>query len=240
MNKTVAESIRLVTELKGQFSGKQEIDVVVAPSFVSLHPVEIAIQGSSIQLAAQDLYHETSGAYTGEISPSMLVDVGCKYVLVGHSERRTLFGETNQIANLKVRAALENEITPVLCVGETAAEREAKKTFEVIEIQLREGLRGILDSDALDLVVAYEPVWAIGTGKTATPEQAQDVHAYIMDKLATIFRRDIAQYVRIIYGGSVTAENIRELMRKPAIDGVLVGGASLDARSFAQIANFRE
>jgi triosephosphate isomerase (TIM) len=239
MNKTVSEAIRLVTELKSILSGKQEVDIAVAPSYVALHSVEIAAQGTQIALAAQDVFFEESGPYTGEVSAPMLVDVGCKYVIVGHSERRQM-GETDATINKKLRSALDNEISPVLCVGETKAEREAKKTFDVVERQLREGLRGVNDSYAQDLVVAYEPVWAIGTGNTATPGQAQEAHQFIKEKLAAIFRRDIAQKIRVIYGGSVTPQNVKDLMSQQDVDGALVGGASLEARSFADIVNFGE
>jgi len=240
MNKTVSEAIRLITELKSLLSGKQEVEIVVAPSFVALHPAEIAAQGTQIQIAAQNVYFEESGAYTGEISPQMLVDIGVKYVLVGHSERRQHFAETDSIVNRKVRAALDNELCPVLCVGETKSERAQGKTFEVIERQLREALRGVNDTYAEDVLVAYEPIWAIGTGETATPGVAQEVHRFIADKLTTIFRRDLAQKMRIIYGGSVTPQNIKDLMSQPDIHGALVGGASLGARSFVDIVNYGE
>ncbi len=240
MNKTVSETIRLVTELKGLLSGKQDCDIVIAPPFTSLHPAEIATQGTPIKVGAQNLFYEESGAYTGEISAPMLIDLGVSYVIVGHSERRQHFGETDVTVNRKVRVALENELKPAICIGETKAEREAGKTFEVVERQLREGLRGVSDHDAELITIAYEPVWAIGTGETATPGIAQEVHQFLRDKLANLFRRETAQNIRIIYGGSVTPENIRSLMSQNDIDGVLVGGASLDARSFAQIIQFGE
>jgi len=240
MNKTATETIRLVTELKALLSGKQEIEVAVAPPFVSLQPAEIAAQGTPIKIAAQDVFHEDSGAFTGEISPPMLVDVGCTYVIVGHSERRQHFGETNLIVNKKVKAAIDNGLKPILCVGETETEREQKKTFDVVESQLREGLRGVNDAEAEDLVVAYEPVWAIGTGDTASPGTAEEVNGFIFEKLSAIFRRDVAHKIRIVYGGSVTPENIKDLMAQPHIDGALVGGASLDPKSFSQIIHFKE
>jgi triosephosphate isomerase len=240
MNKTVPETIRLITELKSLLSGKQEVEIVVAPPFVALHPAEIAAQGTPILIGAQNMHFEERGPFTGEISPSMLVDVGVRYVILGHSERRTHFGETDPVINRKIKAALENELVPVFCVGETKAEREAKKTFDVIERQLREGLRGINDSYAGEIIVAYEPVWAIGTGVNATPGQAQEVHRFICDKLATIFRKDIAQKIRVIYGGSVTPQNAKDLLAQPDVKGALVGGASLDAHGFAQIIGFQE
>ncbi|MFH1018000.1 MAG: triose-phosphate isomerase [Pseudomonadota bacterium] len=240
MNRTVSEAIRLITELKSVLSGKQEVEVVVAPSFVALHPAEIAAQGTPIQIAAQDVFYEESGPYTGEISAPMLVDAGVKYVIVGHSERRQHFGETDASVNRKVKASLDNELMPVLCIGETKEQREQKKTFDVVERQLRECLRGVNDSYAEDIVVAYEPVWAIGTGIPATPAMAQEVHRFINEKLAVIFRKDLAEKMRVIYGGSVTPQNIKELMAQPDINGALVGGASLEARTFAEIVNYGE
>ena len=186
------------------------------------------------------MFFEESGAYTGEISPLMLVDVGCKYVIIGHSERRQHFGETNGWINQKVKAALENQLAAILCVGETKEQREQGKTFEVIETQLRDGLRGVSDSDAENLVVAYEPVWAIGTGDTATPQTAEEVHGFILEKLETVFRRDVSQNIRIVYGGSVKPDSIRDLMAQPHIDGVLVGGASLNAESFSKIVSYKD
>jgi len=240
MNKTVSESIRMITELKSLLSGKQDVDIVVAPSFISMHPVEIAGQGTPIKIAAQNVYVEESGPYTGEISPLMLADVGCHYVIVGHSERRTHFGETDIFVNKKVRAILENELKPIICIGETKKERDRGKTFEVVENQLREGLRGVKDIDATQILVAYEPVWSIGTGDTASAGTVQEVHGFIRKKLETIFRKDIAQQMRVIYGGSVNSENIKDLMAQSDIDGALVGGASLDAQSFAKIISMGE
>lgn len=238
MNKTVSETIRVITELKGQLSGKQEVEIVVAPSYVSLHPAEIAVQGTPIKLAAQNVFYEESGAYTGEISPAMLVDVGCQYCIVGHSERRAYFGEENSVLNKKVRALLENEVMPILCVGETKEQREKGKTFEIVETQLREGLRGVPDVDGSRVLIAYEPVWAIGTGDTASPGMAQESHGFIRQKLEAVFRKDVAQQMRVIYGGSVNGDNIKDLMSQPDIDGALVGGASLQAQEFAEIINY--
>lgn len=233
MNKSVADAIRLVTELKHQLTGKQEIDIAVAPPFTALHSVEIAIQGTAIKLAAQNMFHEDSGAYTGEVSPIMLVDVGAKYVILGHSERRQYFFETDAGVSKKVQAAFEYDIQPIVCIGETKEQRAAKETFAVLENQLRESLRGVTDSQAESLIVAYEPVWAIGSGEPATPAQAQEVHLFLRNLLATVFRKDIAQQVRIIYGGSVAPANIRGFVEQSDIDGVLVGGASLETTSFA-------
>jgi len=240
MNKTVSEAIRLITELKSLLSGKQEVEIVVAPSYVALHPCEIAAQGTPIQLAAQNVFYEESGAYTGEVSAQMLVDAGVKYVIIGHSERRQHFGETDAIVNRKVKVSLENELKVILCVGETKTERQQNKTFEVIERQLREGLRGVNDTYAEDLIIAYEPIWAIGTGDTATPGIAEEVHRFIYEKLGVIFRRDLVQKIRVIYGGSVTPQNVRDLMAQPDIDGALIGAASLEARSFVEMINYGE
>lgn len=233
MNKTVSDAIRLVTELKNYLTGKQDVEVVVAPSFVSLNSVEIALQGTSIKLAAQNMHHEESGAYTGEVSPTMLVDVGVRYVILGHSERRQHFQETNAFINKKVAAAIECDIAPVLCVGETKQERDAGQTLSVVETQLKECLRGVHDTHAPMLVVAYEPVWAIGSGEPATTAQAEEVHQFIREYLGKLFRKDIAQEIRIIYGGSVTVANAGEFMKQSNIDGVLAGGASLETSSFA-------
>ena len=240
MNKTVAESIRTITELKGLLSGKQEAEIVIAPSFVSLHPAEIAAQDTPIKIAAQNVFYEENGAYTGEISASMLVDVGCRYVILGHSERRQIFQETDQIINKKIKSSLENELSPVLCIGETKTQRHEEKTFQVVEEQLKVGLRGVDDIEAGQVVIAYEPVWAIGTGDAASPGIAQEVHQFIREKLAIIFRKDISQKIRIIYGGSVVKENVKDLLSQPDIDGTLVGGASLDAKSFMEIIQYEE
>ena len=235
MNKTVEDSIRLVTELKNGLTGKQDAEVVVAPPFTSLHSVEIALQGSSIKLAAQNMHHEEFGAYTGEVSPTMLVDVGVRYVIVGHSERRQHFSETNAAVNKKVHAAMEYDLLPIVCVGETRAERDAGQTLTVIETQVKECLRGLHDTNAHRIILAYEPVWAIGSGQPATPEQAEEVHQFIRERLAVIFRKDIAQEGRILYGGSVTGSNVRDFLKQENIDGVLVGGASLETASFVSL-----
>ncbi|MCB0308167.1 MAG: triose-phosphate isomerase [Bdellovibrionales bacterium] len=235
MNKSVADAIRLVTELKNYLTGKVEAEIVVAPSFVSLHPVEIAIQGTSIKLAAQNMYHEDSGAFTGEISPLMLVDVGVKYVVLGHSERRQIFSENNHLINKKVLAAQEYDLHPILCLGETKEQRASKATFDVIETQLKECLRGVHDSYAANVVIAYEPVWAIGSGEPATPDQAQEVHHFIREQLSAMFRKDIANQIRILYGGSVNPSNVRDFMNQDDVDGVLAGGASLETSSFVSL-----
>lgn len=240
MNNTVKDSIRLITGLRAAMSGKQEVEVVVGPNSVALHPVCIALQDSDVAVAAQNMHWEEQGAFTGEVSAPMLEDVGCTYVILGHSERRHKFGETDAEIHLKVKAALEHDLVPIVCVGEVLDQREAGETLKVIERQLNEIFGKITLMDGSDLLVAYEPVWAIGTGKTATPEQAQEVHQFIRQHLAVLFREPIANQLRILYGGSVTPENATELMRMADLDGLLVGGASLDAESFTAIVGYQD
>ncbi|MEZ4704977.1 MAG: triose-phosphate isomerase [Bdellovibrionota bacterium] len=240
MNLTVEEGIRLVTEIKTRLSGKQEAEIVVAPPFTSLHPLGIAITGSSIKLAAQNVYEEEYGAYTGEISAPMLLDLDCEYVIIGHSERRQYFQESDASLARKVAAVLEHEMSPIFCVGENLEEREAQRTLSIIEHQLHGGLQGLSDDDIERVVIAYEPVWAIGTGKTASPEMAQEVHTFIRGWLEQTRSKSVASQVRIVYGGSVKPENISPLMRQKDIDGALVGGASLAADAFVKIVQFGE
>lgn len=240
MNNSISDSIRLITELKGLLSGKQESEIVIAPSMIALHPCDIALHETSIGLAAQNVHFEENGAYTGEISASMLLDVNCKYVIVGHSERRQYFSETNEIINKKLRAVLEHEMNPILCIGEKLHEREEKKTISVIDDQLRACLRGVKDVEVDRVVIAYEPVWAIGTGKAATAEMAQEAHHAIRKILEDLFSKNIATSIRTVYGGSVTSKNIASLMKQPDIDGALVGGASLDAEHFVDIIQYGE
>jgi triosephosphate isomerase len=198
------------------------------------------IKSSPIRLGAQNLHWEKSGAYTGEVSALMLKDAGCGYVIIGHSERRIYFYENNLTINKKILSALTSGLTPIVCVGETLEEREKKQTFEVIRCQIKEGLVGLTGAQILELVIAYEPVWAIGTGKTATPEQANEVHAFIRQLLTEDFNDRVSSQIRIQYGGSVKPDNIKSLMDQKDIDGVLVGGASLDADSFTRIVKFKE
>ncbi|MEK6726915.1 MAG: triose-phosphate isomerase [Deltaproteobacteria bacterium] len=238
MNCTIPDALELVKRLKMMVSDVKGKEIVVAPPFTALSSVSKALVGSNMTLAAQNFYWEEKGAFTGEVSAEMLLDAGCDYVIVGHSERRQLFAETDEGVNKKVEAALSAGLIPIVCVGETLAERESDKTFSVIERQLTTGLRNVNISDSEELLIAYEPVWAIGTGKTATPEQAQEVHSYIRELLEKIFN-DAADDIRIIYGGSVKPENIDELMTEHDIDGALVGGASLKADLFARIVKFK-
>jgi triosephosphate isomerase len=240
MNKTVGEALNLVKELKASLSGVKAVEVAVAPPFTALYAIQKELEGSPIHLAAQNLYWEEKGAFTGEISPLMLKEIGCHYVILGHSERRQFFGETDETVNRRIKAALVQGLKVIFCIGETLKEREEGKTFSVIEKQVEGGLKGFSDQKMKNMVVAYEPVWAIGTGKTATPEQAEEVHRFIRGKLEKLYSREFAEEVRIQYGGSVTPENIRGLMNQPNIDGALVGGASLKADSFSKIVRFKE
>ena len=235
LNNTISEAVELTSGLKDLVEEITDIEIVVAPPFTALDAVGKVIKDSNIALAAQDVYWEDSGAYTGEVSVPMLKDVGCKYVIVGHSERRQFFNETNDSVNQKVKAVLSHGIHSILCVGEQLEDREAGRTEAVIKEHVTGGVANLSGDKLLSCVIAYEPVWAIGTGKTATPEQAQEVHKYIRNLLKEIYSNEIASQVRIQYGGSVKPENAAELMAQPDVDGALVGGASLQAESFAQI-----
>jgi len=235
MNNTVGEALGLVKELTKLLDGLKGVEVAVAPPFTALSEVSKSLKGSPVALAAQDLFYEDKGAFTGEISPMMLTDLGVKYAILGHSERRYILGESNELVNRKVLAALKGGLRPILCVGETLGQRKLNLTFMVVDDQLRDALNHVSKEDATKIVVAYEPVWAIGTGENATPEQAQEVHAHIRARLAYRFGPDAASEIRIQYGGSVKPENARELLDQPDVDGALVGGASLVADSFAKI-----
>jgi len=237
MNKTIPEAVAMVKELKGKIAGVKDVDVLICPTFTAIAALANEAKGSNINIGAQDIFWEAKGAFTGEIAPNMLVDAGCTYVIIGHSERRQYFGETNETVNKKVKAALANGLIPVVCVGETLKEREDDVTFKVIESQIREGLKDLSKEDAAKIVIAYEPVWAIGTGKTATPDQAQEVHAFARKVYGEMYG-DACQQVRILYGGSVKPDNVKELMKKEDIDGGLVGGASLKADSFEALVKF--
>jgi len=238
MNKTIEESVDFVEKFRPLVSAAQGVDMALAPPFTSLRPVSRALEGSTVALAAQNMHWEGSGAYTGEISPLMLRDAGCHYVILGHSERRQFFGEGDGEVSRKVLAAMGEGIIPILCVGETLGERDYGKTFDTVGAQLRGGLVDVVLETGTELVVAYEPVWAIGTGKTASPEEAQEVHAFARSQLAEIFGKNTSGSIRILYGGSVKAENAKALMGMPDIDGALVGGASMQPDSFAGIVLF--
>ncbi len=235
MFKTVRESVTFVTDLRERVRDITGVDVVVAPTAPALHAVAAALDGSAIGVAAQNIHWEREGAFTGELSAQMVREAGAGWVLIGHSERRTLFGETDESVNRKVRAALTATLTPIVCIGETLQQREANETLPVLDRQIKAGLDGVTGSELAAMVVAYEPVWAIGTGRTATPEQAQDAHAHIRSRLTQWFGPDAAFRCRVLYGGSVKADNTAALMAKPDVDGALVGGASLDADSFVKI-----
>ena len=235
MHKTVPEAVNLVEGLKTRLDGIDAVEIVVAPPFTALSPVNQILGGSVLTLAAQNLHFAQEGAYTGEVSASMLKDVGCRYVIVGHSERREYFHETDESVNRKVGAVLESRLSCILCLGETLEAREEGRTMEVVGRQLKKGLEGCGDEQMDRIVIAYEPIWAIGTGKTATPEQANEVHAHLRHLLSEIFHAEVAAMTRILYGGSVKPENTKELMARSDIDGALVGGASLTVESFAGI-----
>ncbi len=239
MNKTVGEARELVTALKSKVEDVTDVEIVVGPTFTALLAVAEVIKGSNIKLAAQNMSWEESGAFTGEISPLMLKDVGCQYVIIGHSERRAYFSETNEMVNKRVKAAHAHSLKPIVCVGEKLEDREAGITKDVIKDHVINGLAGLTEEQMLKTVMAYEPVWAIGTGKTATPDQAQEVHKFIRELLAELYSSSVAEAIRIQYGGSVKPGNVAELMAQPDIDGGLIGGASLDADSFTQIIKFK-
>lgn len=236
MNKDVGEAVALTKEIKSKLKSN-DVDVVLCPPFTNLYAVNEVLVGSSIELGAQDVFWEESGAFTGQVSADMLKSVGCSYVIIGHSERRQYFGETDETVNKKIKKAIEKDVIPIVCVGELLQEREAGLTNKVVEKQIRGAFSGIDKKEAENIVIAYEPVWAIGTGKVATPDQAQDVHKKIRDLLEMLYDQELAKKVRIQYGGSMKPSNAAELLSQPDIDGGLIGGASLDADSFLGIVN---
>lgn len=238
MYKTGPEAEATASRLAELVGRDESVEVMIAPPFTALALVDRVLEASPIALGAQNLHWEAEGAFTGEISPGMLKAAGCTYVIVGHSERRQYFGESDEGVNRKAKAALANGIKPVICIGETESQRDADETFSVLDKQVRLGLEGLPLRGPEDVVVAYEPVWAIGTGKTATRDQAQEVHAFIRKQLAQFFGPDMAAGIRILYGGSVKPDNIAALMAMPDIDGGLVGGASLKPEIFAEIIRF--
>jgi len=234
MNKTVLEAVTYINELKNLVKDVKDKEIVVCPPFTALFAVSAEIKSSKIILGAQNLYFEDKGAFTAEISAEMLKEIGCRYVIIGHSERRQIFNETDEMINKKVRQALKYGLVPILCVGEKIEQREAFDTEKVVNEQLTKDLNGVKG----ELVIAYEPVWAIGTGKNATAEQAEEVHIFIRGLLGKIFDKEVAAKTRIIYGGSVNPQNAKELMSIEDIDGALVGGASLDAKNFSKIIKY--
>lgn len=235
MYKTVADAVKYVKEFRGMVKDLDDVEIVVAPAFTALHAAAEAARNSNVGVSAQDLYWEREGAFTGEVSGAMVREAGAEYVIVGHSERRTLFGETDAMVNRKTSAAFAVGLTPIVCIGETLDQRERAETFEVLDRQIKQGLEGLTGEQLAQLVIAYEPVWAIGTGVNATPGQAAEVQGYLRGLLSELSSKEIAQTVRILYGGSVKAENADALMAEPEVDGALVGGASLNAQGFIGI-----
>ena len=240
MNKTVQEAVNLVSELKPLLTSVSHVDIGVAPSFTALFAVGREIRGTNIQLGAQDVFWEREGAFTGEVSAVMLKDVGCCFVIVGHSERRQYFGEMDGWVNKKVRTVLGEGLQPIVCVGESLEQRESGRASSIVGKQIRGCFDGFRPEDMKTVVIAYEPVWAIGTGKSATPEEAQEMHREIRAVLASMFGGGIADTVRLQYGGSVNPSNMGDLMKQPDIDGALVGGASLKAGPFSMIVKYGE
>jgi triosephosphate isomerase len=239
MYKTIGDAVATATALKPLVANANHCEVVVAPPYTAIKPVADRLEGSNIRVSAQDLSTETKhGAHTGEVCGDMLKDAGCAHVIIGHSERRAMYGDTDSVVNRKIRAALHFNLTPIVCIGETLEEREAGNAEMVVGEQLARGFAELTASDLIRMIAAYEPVWAIGTGRTATPEQAQQMHAFIRQWLAGNFDNSTAGGIRILYGGSVKPDNISDLMRQPDIDGALVGGASLEAESFSRIVNY--
>lgn len=235
MNKTVGETQSFLNEFLPLVRDVNDADTVIAPPFTSLTAAFSILKNSNVQLSAQDIFYEDKGAYTGEIAPVMLADAGCRHVIVGHSERRQYFGETDETVNRKIKAARKHNLDVIFCIGESLEEREAGKTFDILKREIEEGLK---DVPFGGFVTAYEPIWAIGTGRTATTDQAQEAHRYIRERLASLYGGSSGE-IRILYGGSVTPENIDALMDCDDVDGALVGGASLKADSFAKIVKFR-
>jgi triosephosphate isomerase len=239
MNTNLGEAEQLALAVVRAAAEVLDREVMIAPPFTAMGEVADILHDSRVILAAQNLCWAEKGAFTGEISPTMLKEMGGTMAIIGHSERRHIFGESNELINRRVAGAIENELIPILCIGEQLADRESGRTWSVLEEQLRKGLAGITITDPTRLVIAYEPVWAIGTGKTASPEQAQEAHAFIRKLVATMYEKDIASQIRILYGGSVVPDNIDSLMSQEDVDGALVGGAALDAESFARIIRFQ-
>jgi len=235
MYKTVADAVKHVKELRGLVKDIEGVEIVVAPPFTAVHAAAEAARNSNIGVAAQDLYWEREGAFTGEVSGVMIREAGAEYVIIGHSERRTLFGETDAAVNRKIAAAFAAGLCPIACIGETLDQRERQQTFDVLDRQITQGLDGVSSDQMAQLIVAYEPVWAIGTGRNATPAQAAEAHGHIRMRLRQWFGGESAELCHVIYGGSVKPANIGDLMAQPDVDGALVGGASLDVRSFVEI-----
>jgi len=235
MFKTLSEGQELAVSLRRELFKIEDVDIIICPPFTLLAHLADALESSNISLGAQDCFWEDEGAFTGEVSAKMIKDAGASFVIIGHSERRQYFGETNETVNKKIKAALKNGLIPILCIGETLKEREANQTFQVVGAQLQNSLKGLAEADVSGMTIAYEPVWAIGTGKTATAAQAEEVQKFIRDSLKNMYNSTVAANIRIQYGGSVKPENIGQLIVEPDIDGALVGGASLSQDSFVKI-----
>ena len=239
MHKTVGEAVALAEQLRGSLQDVTGREILVCPPFTAVHSVAEALQGSNIQVGAQNLYPAEEGAYTGETSPKMLLDVGCSHVILGHSERRQYFQESDQFINQKLKVALEHGLKPILCVGETLEQRDEGSQKTVVGMQVSQGLQDVPAKAMEQVAVAYEPIWAIGTGQTATPSQANEMHSAIRNNLSGLYGDEVAKDVCIMYGGSVKPGNVDDLMAQPEVDGALVGGASLDAESFVRIVRFQ-
>lgn len=238
LHKTGSQAVESAVQLKQLVGDASDVEIMIAPTFTALHQVAQVLKGSNIAVGSQNLYWERQGAFTGEISPEMIVDAGCSHAIIGHSERRQLFNETDATVNRRIQAATSVNLIPVFCIGESESQREAGETFSVLDKQVRDGLKDCVFDDPAGLVVAYEPVWAIGTGKTATREQAQEAHERIRSLFETLFGKPLASAVRILYGGSVKPDNVQALMEMPDVDGALVGGASLDPETFSKLVLF--
>ncbi|QTA87063.1 triose-phosphate isomerase [Desulfonema magnum] len=238
MFKTGSEAIKTAEELVKLVADVTDTEVMIAPPFTALSAVSDVVKETNVSLGAQNFFWENEGAYTGEISSAMLLSAGCKYVIIGHSERRQFFGETDETVNKKIKTAISSKLLPIFCIGESEKERISKDTFSILDKQVSKGLKGLFSDELQHLVIAYEPVWAIGTGKTATREQAQEVHLFLRSLIEKKFGNLLAKSLRILYGGSVKPDNIAELMAMPDVDGALVGGASLNAETFGKIVHF--
>jgi triosephosphate isomerase len=240
MHLTRKEAKDLASSIKKGLDPDLKHEVLLAPTFTNLEVVKNAIENSGILLSAQNMCWEEKGAFTGEVSPIQLKDIGCDYVIIGHSERRKIFGETDEILNKKIKSALKNSLKIIFCIGETLEERENQQTYRILQTQLQNGLKEISKDEISKIVIAYEPVWAIGTGKTATPDQAEDAHIFVRKEMERLYDKNTSDNIRILYGGSVKAENIDELMSRPNIDGALVGGESLKADKFLRVIHYQK
>ncbi len=240
MYKTGPEAVQTAKNLAALCTNVSSVEVMIAPNFIALQQVADTLKGSCVKTGAQNLYFETQGAFTGEVSADMIKSAGVEYVIIGHSERRQFFGDTDTWVNKKIHAAISEDLTPVLCIGETESQRDEEKTFQVLDKQVSDGLKGFGSDELEGLVLAYEPVWAIGTGKTATADQVDEVHQYLRSLLEKLFSKEFAGQTRILYGGSVKPENAKELMGIEDVDGALVGGASLEADKFINIIKYNE